>query len=320
MDAAGNILSREEITALLHGAAASASESVVAPFDFSSDEHQVRAVLPALDAVARHFARRLQHTLSVAMRQSVRVGARPALCHGSAAAAVASLGSVTTACLTSADPAGVLWLAVETSWVDRMVDACYGGAGETGPGSDPAASLAARWALHRFLGWTRADLLAAWPAAHPLVLDTAELPFASPPSSEGQASEKGVLQPFSLQMAAHEAEFALVFPLSLLARMAAPEAPRSGSQQNGWQQSLGCALREAPVLLSARLAEVQLTMGELLALRNGDILPIEEPDRVAVYLEDRVLMSGELGMAGGRKVIRLKRRIEQLDPMGEGAA
>ncbi|HBG52103.1 MAG TPA: hypothetical protein DDW89_09890, partial [Gammaproteobacteria bacterium] len=62
----------------------------------------------------------------------------------------------------------------------------------------------------------------------------------------------------------------------------------------------------------------QLTVRELLALRSGDILPLEAPSRVKVYLEDRSLMEGEIGMTGGRKVVRLRHGMDHLDDTGKG--
>ena len=119
-------------------------------------------------------------------------------------------------------------------------------------------------------------------------------------------------------MAEQEAELALVIPLSLLTGITASEMPHSVVRQKGWQRALGQALREAPLALSAQLAEVRLTVRELLALRNGDILPLEAPSRVKVYLEDRSLMEGEIGMTGGRKVVRLRHGMDHLDDTGKG--
>jgi flagellar motor switch protein FliM len=317
MGTVGDILSQEEIAALLHDATPGASGPIVATFDFAADDHQIRALLPLFDPIAQNFARRLQHTLSAGLRQPVAIAVRPAVCHGSSTAALATLGAVSTACLESTDPVDFLWVAIESSWVIRMVDAYYGGAGGQS-GGDYAASLAANWAQRRLIELVRSELLAVWPPAHPLRLAPVEAQGGKPVAGAGENPEKVILQPFALQMAEQEAELALVIPLSLLTGITASEMPHSVVRQKGWQRALGQALREAPLALSAQLAEVQLTVRELLALRSGDILPLEAPSRVKVYLEDRSLMEGEIGMTGGRKVVRLRHGMDHLDDTGKG--
>ena len=318
MDADGDILSREEIEALMRNAAPAPSGPRAAPFDFAADDPRTRIVLPALETLARNFAERLERTLIRALRHEVSVAVRPAVSHGSAAAALATLGAVSTAPLRSVDPAGVIWIAIETSWLTRMVDTWYGGSGKP-TAADYTASLAAMRAWGRLVDWARSDLSAAWSPYHAIELSLVDA--AIPASTDGtdEPAERVLLQPFVLRLAAHEAELVLVFPLSVLARMTPPKAPGGTSEHHVWQRSLGRALGEVPVMLSARLAEVQLTMGELLALRNGDVLPLGEPDRVRLYLEDRLLTGGELGAAAGRKVVRLRRRTDPLDNTGKGA-
>ncbi|HXF07216.1 MAG TPA: FliM/FliN family flagellar motor switch protein [Candidatus Acidoferrales bacterium] len=318
MDAGGDILSREEIMALVRNAARDSSGPHVAPFDLAADDPRTSIVLPTLETLARNFAERLERTLTRALRHGVAVAVRPAVSHGSAAAALATLGAVSTAPLRSVDPDGVIWIAIETSWLTRMVDTWYGGSGKP-TAVDYTASLAAMRAWGRLVDWARSDLSAAWSPHHAIELSLAEA--AMPASTDGtvEPAERVLLQPFALRLADHEAELVLVFPLSVLARMAPPKAPGSISEHHAWQRSLGRALGEVPVMLSARLAEVQLTMGELLALRNGDVLPLGEPDRVRLYLEDRFLIGGELGTAAGRKVVRLRCHTNPLDNTGKGA-
>lgn len=305
MGAVGDILSQEEIAALLHDVAAGAAAAVVAPFDFAADDHRLRLMLPLFDPIARHFAQRLQATLSTALRQPVAMAVRPAVSHASGAAVAAALGSVPTTCLERVDAMGRIWMAVDASWIGLMVDAYYGGAGRPSTGRDYAASPAAAGMLRRLTSWVQAELQAVWPSLHPLDVAPVEAGRGKGAAAVGEEVQQVVLQPFSLHMAGQETELGLVIPLSILAGITVAEAPRHAARQQEWQQSLARALREVPMTLAARLAEIHLTMGELLALRSGDILPLEEPDRVKVYVEDRPLMDGELGTTGGRKVVRL---------------
>jgi flagellar motor switch protein FliM len=318
MAAVGDILSQEEIAALLRDATSGATGAVVAPFDFAADDHRVRRLLPLFEPIARNFARRLQDTLSTALRQPVAIAVRPAVSHASGAAAVTALGAVSIVCLESVDATGRLWIAVDASWIGLMVDAYYGGVGRPSAGHDHAASPAAAWMQRRLMSWIQSDLQAVWPPAHPLAFVPVEEGQGNRGFSIGEEARQVVLQPFSLRLGGQEMELALVIPLSILDGLPVSEMPRHTARQKEWQHDLACALREVPMTLTARLAEIHLTMGELLALRSGDILPLEEPDRVGLYFEDRPLTDGALGTTGGRKVVRLEQDAGHRDDPNRG--
>lgn len=314
-----DILSQEEITALLHGAGQvpAAPGAAVELFDFAADDHRTRAFLPRLDPIAKGFAERLQETLSEGLRRRVDVGAIAAACHASPALALARMGPAPMGCIEVIDPPSTLWVAVDSSWVAGMVDACYGGAGRaTVENWNHANSSVATWVMQRLMAWIRADLMAAWPATHPLQLaqiSTVQIPLGSLPK---EADEHVVLQRFSLAIEGNAADLALVIPMAICTGLAAPASSLDTSRQARWQRSMGKALREVPLTLAARLAEMRLTVGELLSLRAGDILPLEEPEQITLYLENQPLFQGETGLAGGRKVVRCSGRADSADTQG----
>jgi flagellar motor switch protein FliM len=316
-----DILSQEEITALLHGAGPgpAAPGATVELFDFAADDHRARALLPSLDPIAQGFAKRLQETLSEELRRGVDVSPIAAACHTSPAAALAMMGPASTGCIEIIHPPATLWVAIGLPWVMGMVDAYYGGAGQAASkGRDYTTSPAAAWVLRRLMAWIQTDLAAVWPVAHPLQLAPTQAnhgPAVMPP---GETGGQVIVQRFSLKLEEYAADLALVMPISLFAGLAAPVNSLDTMRQASWQRSMGRALREAPLTLTARLAEMRLTVGEVLALRVGDILPLEEPEQVMVYLEERPLSRGELGLARGRKVVRLGWRESPMDNTGMG--
>lgn len=321
MAVVGDILSAEEISALLHGAESTTATAgaAVELFDFAIDDYRARALLPHFDPIAQDFAKRLQETLSGALQRRVAISATTAVCHPSPSAALATMGPVSTGCIEIIDLTATLWVAVGSSWVPGLVDACYGGAGQVSrEGRDYAKSSTAAWVLRRLMIWIRADLMAVWPATHPVQLAPipATQPLAGTPP--GEAGGHVVLQRFSLDLEGHATDLALVIPIAAFTGLTAQGGRRDAMRPVSWQRSMGRALREAPLTLEARLAEMCLTVGELLALRVGDILPLEQPEQVTVYLEDRPLSRGEIGLAGGRKVVRLGQREGRMDNTGVG--
>jgi flagellar motor switch protein FliM len=162
--------------------------------------------------------------------------------------------------------------------------------------------------LRRFMEWIQADLNAVWTSSSHSALTIGDPHPRKAATSAGSGAQRVVLQPFSVRMEGQESELALIIPLSLLVGVEALANGHDAERESNWQRAMGRALWETPLTLTAYLAQIRLTVGELLALRSGDILPLEEPNRVAIYLEDRPLMAGETGIRNGRKVVRLAHR------------
>ncbi|MBY6200760.1 FliM/FliN family flagellar motor switch protein [Maritalea mobilis] len=76
----------------------------------------------------------------------------------------------------------------------------------------------------------------------------------------------------------------------------------------GWEAGLRASLSEAPLLLDAVLMRLTLTLGEVEALSEGDILPFDRADLASVALETpdgTVVLSAALGQQGGRRALRV---------------
>src|SRR5690606_4887142 len=76
-----------------------------------------------------------------------------------------------------------------------------------------------------------------------------------------------------------------------------------------WSRSLREEIKDAPVTLTSRLCEIELTLRELALLRPGDVIPIDKPEEAIIFAEDIPLFKGIYGAANGQAAVKITRRI-----------
>ena len=72
-----------------------------------------------------------------------------------------------------------------------------------------------------------------------------------------------------------------------------------------WQPKIRANLRETPVLVTAELDELRLTVRQILDLVPGDVLPIKSPDNVTVKVADQTVFLGKFGVSDGHNAVKI---------------
>ena len=81
-----------------------------------------------------------------------------------------------------------------------------------------------------------------------------------------------------------------------------------------WMRALREEMKEAQVEISSQLTEAELTVKELLALRPGDVIPIEMPDHVLLRAEEIPVFRAHLGVSEGNVALQV------VEPIGRDNA
>ncbi len=68
-------------------------------------------------------------------------------------------------------------------------------------------------------------------------------------------------------------------------------------------------VKSAPLEICSNLVETQITIGELMRLRPGDVIPIELPEKVTITAEDIPLFRGRFGVSQGHNAIKILERV-----------
>jgi flagellar motor switch protein FliM len=77
-------------------------------------------------------------------------------------------------------------------------------------------------------------------------------------------------------------------------------------EDSQWTKLLEGEVQSAQVKLVAELARREMTVGEVLSLNVGEILPIEVLDPVTVYVDGLPVIHGKYGVRNGRYAVRIE--------------
>lgn len=73
-----------------------------------------------------------------------------------------------------------------------------------------------------------------------------------------------------------------------------------------WVRQMARQVHSADVELAVEFVRIHATVGELLHLRKGDVLPIELPQRVTALVERTPVLQGRYGTSGGRYAVSVE--------------
>lgn len=76
-----------------------------------------------------------------------------------------------------------------------------------------------------------------------------------------------------------------------------------------WAELLREEVLDAEVPLSSKLLEIELTVGDFLHLRPGDVIPVQLPELTTVYAEDVPLFRARYGKANGHNAVSFHSQV-----------
>jgi flagellar motor switch protein FliM len=114
---------------------------------------------------------------------------------------------------------------------------------------------------------------------------------------------------FTVEFGAYSGRIDWLLPETLLAPIHEALASDGGGtpvrKQEIWAPVLGTALQEAQLETRAVLAQAKISLGELVRLTPGDIIPIETPQYVTLLAGEIPLYSGRFGVSQGRNALKI---------------
>ena len=82
-------------------------------------------------------------------------------------------------------------------------------------------------------------------------------------------------------------------------------------------------LKDAEVEIAAQLATTTVTLGQILKMKAGDIIPLNIPDTIIAKVDEVPLMECRYGQQGGQYALKIERFIAAESPepaLGENNA
>jgi flagellar motor switch protein FliM len=300
-------ISAEEVSALLEKRDLDRAQ----PFDLSARRIN-RMQLPMLEILSKSFAERAAASLSALLNRSATMQFE-SLRSATAAELQAALPTPASVSVLRIKPLpGLAFVSAEPDLLLSLLDGFFGGSGREA--TDPLAVAAP--AAQRFFGLMIRGVAADWAAAW-APLSAVEMELIKQETNPrfinfGDAADAVVVATFSIQFGTRTGTISWLLPEALLAPIREALASETGKpaarQQPPWAPVIGAALQAAEIDVRVILAQAQVSLGELVRLSPGDIIPIEAPQQATLLAGDVPLYRGRFGISQGHNALKITER------------
>jgi flagellar motor switch protein FliM len=314
-----DILDQDEIDALLKGMGGGDIETEtdtsgktegVSTFDFTNQERIVRGRFPALDVITERFSRCFQRMIVDMVQSSVEVVAGEVKII-KMNEYLRNLFFPTSLNIVKIDAlGGVALITIDSKLIFSVIELYYGGNGQIHFKIEGREYTTVEMGLIRNLVTECLKCLTiSWEPVIPIDIEVLHSEMNPKFASIVDPIEMVVISPVYVRFENQEGRIDIVMPYSMLEpiRDVLEEGMRSlqGEGDKRWNKTLRDEAKDIEVALSAELAQVHMSMEDLLAMEVGDVIPIEMPSLIPVKVEDIVIGHGRLGDFEGKKAVQL---------------
>ena len=319
---ATDFLSQDEVDALLKGVSGESDEpeaaaddgSGVHTYNLGTQERIVRGRMPTLELINERFARYLRIGLFNYMHRTTDISVSPIRVQ-KYSEFIRNLVVPTNLNLVAAKPLrGTSLFVLDPNLVFLVVDNMFGGDGRfhtrvEGRDFTPTEQRIIQGLLNViFTEYSR-----SWKPVYGMSFDYIRSEMNSQFANIATPSEIVVSTTFTLEFGGTAADMHICFPYSMLEPIrdllySTMQSDQLSSDQR-WIVMLRKQLKDAEVEIAAQLASTSITLGQVLKLKVGDILPITIPDTLVASIDDIPLMECRYGQQGGQFALKIERFI-----------
>ncbi len=320
--AVSDLLSQDEIDALLHGVDEIEEEDTrrggpgAVEYDFSSQDRIVRGRMPTLEMVNERFARHMRISLFNMMRRTAEVSINGVqmLKFGEY---VHTLFVPTSLNMVRFRPLkGTGLITMEARLVFILVDNFFGGDGRyhakiEGREFTPTE----RRIIQMLLKIIFEDYKEAWAPVMDTGFEYLDSEVNPAMANIVSPTEVIVVSSFHIELDGGGGDFHISMPYSMLEPIR--ELLDAGVQSDKedtdlrWSKALTDEIMDVPVAMSAKLLDVELSLRQLMELKPGDIIPIEMPPHLTVFVEELPTYRAHLGRRRDNVALKIVEKIKR---------
>ncbi|RRQ20906.1 flagellar motor switch protein FliM [Thiohalobacter thiocyanaticus] len=320
-----DLLSQEEIDALLHGVGSGDIETEADDgggdgeaqnYDFTSQDRIVRGRMPTLEMINERFARYFRISLFNMLRRQgeISVGGVQMLKFGEY---IHSLFVPTSLNLVKINPLrGTALFVFDPKLVFSAVDNYFGGDGRfhtkiEGREFTPTEQRV----IQRMLDRAFEDLFQAWRPVLPVEFEYLNHEVNPQFANIVSPTEVVVVSTFHIELEGGGGALHITLPYSMVEPIrdlldAGVQSDRSDVDER-WRIAIKEEMKDAEVELSSQLAETTITFRELMEMQPGDVIPIDMPETILLRSEEIPLFRGRLGSTNGNKAVKILDKVNQ---------
>jgi flagellar motor switch protein FliM len=306
-DASSAEISNEEVSALLEKSTTDRAQ----PFDLAS-RRLSRTQLPMLETLSKNFAEFTQAALTELLNRDARI-----TCEGLESAKAADLQAAlpTPAAIAAVrlkPLSGLALVTVDPTLLLTLLDAFFGGSGRVSGDPLAAAAPAAQRFLALMLRSFAPGFAAAWAPVTAVEMELIKQETNPSLAPWGAPDDLFVVVRFAVEFAGYSGRLDWLLSEGLLApireALGADGSKPAAPAQPAWGPVLRDALLGAEVETRAVLAQAEISLGDLVRMVPGDIIPIEAPQHATLLAGDVPLYRGRFGLSQGHHALKILAR------------
>ena len=321
------VLSQDEVDTLLQGVPAEVGEADpggVHPYDLAAQEGIVRARLHALDLVHARFIKMLRNGFVEFLRRTTQVTAAPVRVLKFEELA-AELGSSSNLNVAQVKPLhGSALVAFDSVLVSLVVDTLFGGKGAPRSASEGRDFSRTEYRIiQRTLAVVLDSYHRSWFDLYPLKLEYLRTESNARGAAIARPSEIVVVETFNVDFGTGIGAIRICMPYSTLEpirdRLERPQTGVAFVPDPQWEQALSDQIRSTDVVLTADLASMQITIGDLLHIEVGDVLSVDIPPVISASIDGVRMFECSYGALNGQYAVRIDRVLPRPERCLAGA-
>jgi flagellar motor switch protein FliM len=318
-----DFLSQEEVDALLKGvtgeteeAPAEESGGSVKPYDLGRQERIVRGRMPTMELINERFARLLRIGLFNYMHKGSEISVGPIKVQ-KYSEFIRNLVVPTNLNLVTAKPLrGTALIVFDPNLVFLVIDSMFGGDGRfhtrvEGRDFTPTEQRI----IQGLLGVFFSEYEKAWKPVYELKFDYVRSEMNTQFANIATPSEIVVAVTFTVELGGNSAEMHLCLPYSMVEPIRDVLYSTMHSEQAGsdrrWTATLTKQLQLAEVEIVVPLANTSVTLGEIVNMKVGDVLPIIIDEEVQASVDGVPVINCRYGVRNGRYALRVEQFLAQ---------
>ena len=316
---AEDILSQEEVDALLRGVSGEAEEQApteepggVRPYDIGRQERIVRGRMPTLELIHERFARLLRSGLYNFMRKTAEISVGPVRVL-KFSEFVRNLVVPTNLNMVQVRPLrGMALMVFEPTLVFQIVDHLFGGDGRFHTRVEGRDFTATEMRIiQRLLKVVFEEYEKAWKPIYELQFEYLRSEMNTQFANIATPTEVVVATTFSIDLGTGGADFHVCMPYAMLEPIrsviySAIQADRTDADER-WLTLMSQQVYGAEVELLANLAHADVTIGQLMALQPGDVISLDLPDVVRAQIDGVPVLECRYGVMNGQYALKVEK-------------
>lgn len=317
-----DLLSQEEIDALLHGVDDGAIETEqdfepgsARPYDLTSQDRIVRGRMPTLEMINERFARYTRISLFNLLRRAadVAVGGVQILKFGEY---VHTLYVPTSLNMVKFRPLrGTALIILDAKLVFKLVDNFFGGDGRhakiEGREFTPTELRVVQMVLERVF----VDLHEAWKTIMPIEFEFMNSEVNPAMANIVSPSEVVVVSTFHVELDGGGGDMHITMPYSMIEpireTLDAGMQSDIGDVDERWVKSLRSEIMDVKVDMTCTVADREVTLRDILDLQVGDVIPVELPESIVVKANGVPIFHTRMGASRGNLALQVLSKFEQ---------